>query len=51
MEIGMVGKAENTLLGPILARALQEVDCGAVAEALLIQARKWAPDKVPPEAK
>jgi hypothetical protein len=40
----------DSLLQPIFAVALSRIDFQAVAEALLIQAGKWNPSKVGPEA-
>jgi hypothetical protein len=53
-EIGNVshapGERDRALWLPILACALDGIDCAVVAEALLIQARKWAPSGEIPEA-
>jgi hypothetical protein len=48
-QIGQVGRNAESLWGPLLALALNRVDCHAAAEALLIQAGKWAPIKETPE--
>jgi hypothetical protein len=43
------GQAFDTLWRPLLALTFSRIDCRAVAEALLIQAGKWAPSKQRPE--
>ena len=55
LEIGTIGfdspvrPSADSLLLPIFAIALQQIDFGAVAEALLIRAGKWSPSKTLPE--
>ena len=49
-EIGCVWNDPASLWKPLLTLAFYQIDCRAVAEALLIRAGKWAPDKELPEA-
>jgi hypothetical protein len=49
LEIGCVRNSPHSLWEPILALALGRVSCGVVAQALLMQAGKWAPEKDMPE--
>jgi hypothetical protein len=48
-EVGNVGNSKESLWHPLLALAATRINCGVTAEALLIRAGKWAPDKYPPE--
>jgi hypothetical protein len=47
-DIGTVGTLES-LFNPLLVWAINKIDTGAVAEALLIKLGKWAPDTEIPE--
>jgi hypothetical protein len=42
--IGDVDGSEESLWAPILYNAARDIDCHAVAQALLIRAGKWAPN-------
>lgn len=48
-EVGNVWNSKELLWLPLLALAAVRVDCGATAQALLIRAGKWAPDKDLPD--
>jgi hypothetical protein len=48
-DIGVVGPSVETLRGTILGHAPSEIDFGATAQALLIFAGKWAPDRDRPK--
>jgi hypothetical protein len=47
--IGDVDSGEDSLWLPVLSDAMSNIDTETVAEALLIRAGKWAPEKLPPE--
>jgi hypothetical protein len=49
-DIGDVDNDPVSLTSPILRVALAQIDCRAVAEALLRDAGKWAPDPTRPTA-
>jgi hypothetical protein len=49
-EIGTVWESDDSLWQPILALAAQRIDCHTAAQALLMQAGKWAPVREMPEA-
>jgi hypothetical protein len=48
-EIGAVGDSDDSLWQPLLALAAQNIEYGAVAEALVIRAGKWAPETEIPD--
>jgi hypothetical protein len=48
-EIGLVWQSDEALLMPIMHYALNQIATDAVAEALLIAAGKWAPNRDLPE--
>lgn len=50
-DIGnVIAGSEEDLFRPILRLAVSEIDVYAVAEAVLVQQRRWAPDTDIPEA-
>jgi hypothetical protein len=50
-EIGEVDGSPQSLFEPLLKLAIDRIDLHAAAEAMLIRARKWAPDRERPEMK
>jgi hypothetical protein len=50
-EIGQVGADPEALFNPLLKLAIGRIDLHAVAQAMLIRAGKWAPDRERPDLK
>lgn len=48
-EIGDVDRSTESLFEPLLELALNRIDLHATAQAMLIRAGKWAPDRDRPE--
>lgn len=50
-EIGEVDAGPESLFNPLLKLAIDRIDLHAVAQAMLIRAGKWAPDRERPDVK